>query len=368
MTLHVFNPQHDMALAANQWQFTAPKAGRQLAEELDYLPALWAEDGEAVLVHDICRAKDALQGLLGWAKDVQLVSHSQLAGLAITGVKPWGWDRSIVHDLRRLGISADILSDEETLDAIRKVSHRRWSTECLLPRLRPLDNSLVGEAAYVNRISTWKNPMVLKSPWSCSGRGVRYALDSAQWERQRTWASQVIYRQGGIMIEPYYHKVCDFAMEFDSTEEGVVYRGLSLFQTQHGGYTGNIIATEQQKLDKLSHYVPTSLLEKIKCAICEYISPFLRPIFRGPFGIDMMVVEDRGKFLLHPCVELNLRMTMGHVALSLASRNADMPRMMAIEYNGHYSFNNYLITNDNDKKNVFSRDVPYPIGVAGARL
>lgn len=368
MTLHVFNPQHDMALAANQWQFTAPKAGRQLAEELDYLPALWAEDGEAVLVYDIFRAKEALQGLSGWAKDVQLVSFSQLPGLAITSVKPWGWDRSIVHDLHRLDISSDILPDEETLDAIRNMSHRRWAAEHLLPRLRSLDSSLLGEAAYVNHIPTWENPMVLKSPWSCSGRGVRYALDVTQWERQRTWISQIIYRQGGIMVEPYYHKVCNLAMEFDSTEEGIIYRGLSLFQTHHGGYTGNIIATERQKLDQLSHYVPVSLLGKIKCAICEYISVFLRPIYSGPFGIDMMVVEDKGKYFLHPCVELNLRMTMGHVALSLANRTSDTPRMMAIGYNGHYSFNNYLITNDNDKKNVFLGDVPHPNDVAGARL
>jgi hypothetical protein len=53
--------------------------------------------------------------------------------------------------------------------------------------------------------------------------------------------------------------------------------------------------------------------------------------YEGPFGIDMMVVanpdatsekslaadiEER-QFLLHPCVEINLRRTMGHVALAL---------------------------------------------------
>ena len=30
MTLHVFNPEHDIALASNLSNFTAPHAGRQL--------------------------------------------------------------------------------------------------------------------------------------------------------------------------------------------------------------------------------------------------------------------------------------------------------------------------------------------------
>lgn len=55
--------------------------------------------------------------------------------------------------------------------------------------------------------------------------------------------------------------------------------------------------------------------------------------YTGPFGIDMMVVEgNAGKgFLLHPCVEINLRRTMGHVALSLtpADENAVMTMRIA---------------------------------------
>ena len=170
------------------------------------------------------------------------------------------------------------------------------------------------------------------------------------------------------MVEPYYHNVCDFAMEFDSTEDGIVYRGLSLFHTHHGGYVGNMIASEHDKLCQLSHYVPIDLLEKIKLAINEYMLPFLRPIYKGAFGIDMMVVDDEGKYFLHPCVELNLRMTMGHVALSLSERAIDMPRLMAIEYNGNYTFNNYLITNEDDKEKVFDWDLHRPDDDVGAKL
>ena len=50
--LHVFNPEHDIALASHQWQFTSPRAGRQLREDLCWLPVLWASEGDAILVSD----------------------------------------------------------------------------------------------------------------------------------------------------------------------------------------------------------------------------------------------------------------------------------------------------------------------------
>ena len=39
MNIHVFNPEHDIALASNLANFTAPHAGRQLRADLGFLPA-----------------------------------------------------------------------------------------------------------------------------------------------------------------------------------------------------------------------------------------------------------------------------------------------------------------------------------------
>ena len=52
-TLHLFNPEHDIALAAGLSNFTAPYAGRKLRTDLAYLPALWAAEGDVVLVDDV---------------------------------------------------------------------------------------------------------------------------------------------------------------------------------------------------------------------------------------------------------------------------------------------------------------------------
>ena len=53
MKLHIFNPEHDIALAANQECFTAPHAGRRLRTDLGFIPAFWASEGDMVLVDDV---------------------------------------------------------------------------------------------------------------------------------------------------------------------------------------------------------------------------------------------------------------------------------------------------------------------------
>ena len=50
MTLRIFNPEHDIALAADELHFTAPHAARELRTDLGFLPALWADDGDLILV------------------------------------------------------------------------------------------------------------------------------------------------------------------------------------------------------------------------------------------------------------------------------------------------------------------------------
>lgn len=123
-------------------------------------------------------------------------------------------------------------------------------------------------------------------------------------------------------------------MEFESDGQGKVrYLGLSLFHTQNGAYTGNVLATEEVKIEMISHYIPASLLKFIQEKICSILGPLYRDRYTGPFGVDMMVVsgDDHQHFTLNPCVEINLRRTMGHVALAL-SKQVPSGYVMRIDY------------------------------------
>lgn len=141
------------------------------------------------------------------------------------------------------------------------------------------------------------------------------------------------------MVEPYYKKVKDFALEFRSKGGGSVeYCGLSIFETNKSSYAGNLVACEDEKMSMLCKYLPESLVETVKQRLIEYFSlmPFAR--YEGPLGVDMMVVAggNAGRFLLHPCVEINVRRTMGHVANSQYSSPAEPPQLMHIIHDVNY--------------------------------
>ena len=63
MTLHIFNPEHDIALASGLANFTAPHAGRQLRHDLGFLPALWASEGDIIMVDAVDQARRSLERL-----------------------------------------------------------------------------------------------------------------------------------------------------------------------------------------------------------------------------------------------------------------------------------------------------------------
>ena len=94
MKICVFNPEHDLALAANLSNFTAPHAGRQLRADLGYLPALWATDGDYVLVDNVEDAERRYRILMRrpfgrFLTKEMLHGH----GYAFTSVDVWGFDQ-----------------------------------------------------------------------------------------------------------------------------------------------------------------------------------------------------------------------------------------------------------------------------------
>ena len=341
-TLYVFNPEHDLALASNLSNFTAPHAGRKLRADLGYLAALWADEDGYVLVENVEQAVKAygrLRARTGGGPR-RFVDKSQLARVIINKVEPWGWDLALRSFLLRYGVVEGVPSEEEIAE-IRKLSHRREAVGLLRELKLP---GTVGDSCCADLIVEVKQNLqfykhiVVKAPWSSSGRGVRF-IDGELNDYQERWIRNVVEKQGCVTIEPYYNKVKDFGMEFLSDGKGrVSYLGLSLFHTKNGAYTGNLIASEDEKMEILSRYISVDLLSSIREIICDKLGTLFNGLYQGPFGIDMMVVssEEKDLFLLHPCVEINLRRTMGHVALSIPPFADGFERVMRIDLTDRY--------------------------------
>ena len=336
MKLHIFNPEHDLALAANLKQFTAPHAGRQLRSDLAFIPALWAEEGDLVLVDDIDFAKNRVRHFGAELNSkVEFITKPQLKHLLKTefldSVHPWGWNLSLKGELERLGIPEIMLPTDAVLNEVREVSSRQWAA---LHLQRGVE--YVTETARVKELILQHGKAVVKAPWSSSGRGVKYvsaedfrtAGDYPTFER---WVANMIYHQGGVTVEPLYNKVRDFAMEFEMKDGKALYRGLSLFDTIKNAYSGNVLCSEAEKVEMMKPLMMICTKGE-KDEFCEAVL--------NQEGEDV----NRTGLGVVPCIEINLRRTMGHVAIDLyehlvANSSDEMKtnrtNIMRVEYDGN---------------------------------
>ncbi len=307
MTLYIFNPENDMALADGHAGYTPPARIRQMRRELWWLPQWWAAEDDIV-----------------WNGEDRLQVPDD------TTIRPWGWSAAICHQLRQAGVQESLLPSPRKLEKLRQLSHRQTAV-ALLQELReqlPLDGHLAGESVLCHTkeevedaVNSYGEAM-LKQPWSSSGRGLRKVspADLLSGERGES-----------VVVERFLHKVCDFALEFWlDGRGGVEYRGLSLFYTNDkGAYLGNWVAPEGQKLQWLTQYVPPQYLVEIRRWWEERLRHF---DYEGPVGIDMMLAREG----ICPCIEVNWRWTMGLVSCLVAEQGR-YGRMVVEYIYGHYS-------------------------------
>ncbi len=367
MTIHVFNPEHDIALASGSSRQTAPHTARELRQSLGFLPALWASNGDIVLVSDVDYACKALKKL-GISIDKLFILDKEGLKLLLMSlnydsysIDVWGWDAAIRHELHGLGIDIRCLPSDKWIDDLRQLSHRKTAVsilksvkeECsnLFAHLREF---LVGESflaeslSIVEQYSLQHDNFVVKSPWSSSGRGVKFVNNGLSIS-QRGWISNVLNQQGSVVIEPHYSKILDFGMEFSINNEGVVnYCGLSVFFTEKGAWTGNLIDEEDEKMRLVSSYVPQELLIAVREVLKKQLASVCHKKYKGVLGVDMMIVgqANANHYFLHPCVEINFRRTMGHVALAMCRRQSQPRRAMRIVHNVNYELKTTTIDNN----------------------
>lgn len=361
MTIHIFNPDHDIALAMNQSNFTPPHAGRQLRSDLGFLPALWARKGDFVLVDDVAAAQNAYRKLkLVRRTEVNFVELGDLKGLSERykriDIQPWGWNKTLWTTLQKAGIPVEVMPSKIAIETIRDLSNRRLAVK-LLDQLKDIP----GVTGFSRVCNTYEEVLVfldnnkdivVKAPWSSSGRGVKYMERELVDENALQWIANTIQKQHSVVAEMKCHKLHDFAIEFMSERNGKVKAcGISLFTTERGAYTGNILDGEKAKLQLLHSYIAPELLADIIARIEKFLSEHINGVYVGPLGVDMMVVANNARrsdnqpaYLLNPCVEINLRRTMGHVAMALGKRG--QRGTMAIEYAAK-SYKLKLINNNN---------------------
>lgn len=287
MRLLVFNPENDMALASGLSGYTAPEAIERYSRSHWMLPRLWA--GEDDLVWD-------------WKQN--------LSDKNITEVVPWGWSKALVYRLSKAGVKREVMPSDAVLDGLRTLSSRVFTSK--LQRELGLDVAVCTTWKEVESFQRCIGPSVMKAPWSSSGKGLMMVSSPTA----RGWMQNTVTREGAVVCERWMERVQDFALEFTVEESGAVrYEGLSVFRTSPSGrYVAHDFVTPEEQHAALMQWASEEEVQRWrkwwqKRLEADDIRAFS---YAGPMGVDMLVGAD-GR--INPCVELNWRMTMGHVAL-----------------------------------------------------
>lgn len=327
--LHIFNPEHDMALANGEANYMAPASARRMAAELASLPAWYAEPGDAVLAPSAYHLDFLRTAEERFGHGVSLLTEPELGGLdGRTRLSPWGWNPALKRRLADAGVDPGKLPSDHLLARLREGAHRLRAVE-LLPRLR-LDERFCGRSVYLRTADECGafvergGPCLLKAPLSGSGKGLNWCAGGFT-PPVAGWCARVCAEQGGVVGEPIYNNVQDFAMEFRVGGRGeVAFAGYSLFRTSGSGmYAGNALMSDGRILSFLSALVPAEAIERLRAVLTDAIEETFGGYYRGYLGVDMMVCRFPGaspEYRVHPCVEINLRMNMGVVARRVADR------------------------------------------------
>ena len=326
MKLHLFNPENDLALGLGCRNYTPPPHAAAIHRAGALLPLWWAGEDDLVI---------APEGLAAYAG--QLKERFGLHGNIFTGqpVKatpaPWGWSADAKRQFTVAGVRPETLPSDEMIGRLRLLSHRRMTIEiieglggdCPVPT-EATDPEAVVEA---ERLSPG---CFIKSPWSGSGRGVfcaRSLDEKALYKR----AAGIINRQGSVMVERGLDKELDFAALFHAEGGRVCFKGWSVFKAESRGmYSGNIVAPQSRLHEIICGYLPAEMLADTISREEEILSRLAGGSYEGWLGIDMMVYRENGEMKLMPCVEMNLRMTMGVAAMKIGEKlSLQTPALLA---------------------------------------
>ena len=279
-TLYVFNPEHDLCLANGDPNYVPPASALDFARRgVGNMRVIYGNDAEVIAADDFAL----------WRS-----SHDDSA---LRKIVPWGWDARLKQTLLRQGAAPWLLPSDLYIDRLRNLQHRStvmplqpfvWQVRC---------------AGEVTELLSQHPRLVLKAPWSGSGRRLRW-VDKELSAQDEAWIAKTVETQRCVMAEVRYNVKENFAFEFFIEDDMVRLVGLSLFVTQSGVYRHNILLPDDEIRRRLN------ISQDAESALMHWIRMAIVPDYEGYLGIDLMLT-DEGEVVVS---EVNLRHTMGLVA------------------------------------------------------
>jgi len=309
-----------------------------MQKELAYLPAWYANEDDFILTeYNIPGSftEYIRKNLINPALYITISNiEKQKENLSGQKVCLWGISPQAIHFFEtidnRFFLNLDI---PEWKNELIELNSRETSRDCLIHIISNSDNftdNIIPEFysstdEIERKIEAEKSEFFLvKAPFSSSGRGLLWLPQGKLTKTEKQIIHGLLKKQEIVSLEKKLNKKLDFALEFFSTGEKIIFEGFSFFKTdEKGNYKGNFIGNKNSIIINISNYIDLMLIEEAKKAVISYLNEKIKPFYKGYIGIDMMIYEDKGNFRLHPCVEINLRNNMGVVALNISRKIID---------------------------------------------
>jgi len=292
------------------------RAARAVATDLQHLPLLISKVSDVVIAQP--PSVSFLQGLraAGLTPGRVVSAVGSVAAPVIEALQPWGWSPAATAELAPL---------TSRVQRGPKGYEPGWAAlfaKTLAARWQPW--ATVAHTVDEARAAVCGDRFVVKAPLSAAG--TRRLVDRFDPATVQRWIDQ----DGAVVVQPWFDRVVDLSVHGVVDDEVPQAEGVVRFATSSRGvfrgvWLGPWLHGLPGELHRFAHDEgrrPGHVEQQLRSAWSEVAVEAQRRGYRGPLGVDAMVVRRGGRLALCPVVEANPRWTMGRVGWLLRQRLA----------------------------------------------
>ncbi|HEX5790448.1 MAG TPA: DUF455 family protein, partial [Luteolibacter sp.] len=328
--IHWFNPyaEEEIAAAAQGKVFRASGLAAAMQEDVEMVMLGWCRRDDILLVRKppgldhLARLKQAGFQL------PEIVESGRLDGRKLGGMRPWAWSPDISRQWQRHASQVSPNVPWQWREPLAPVQLSKEIGVRLMELLawqdRPqLCRNLDAALAAVNDLLQG-GAVLLKGVHACAGRDQLrvHGMDRTVED----WLGRTLAKHGAVVVERLRERVLDFSLLYEKRGDEVEPVGMTVMENDdHGRYVGTRVAPKWGSLlePEVAEFLyrDAQLMEWFDCRLPAALAELL-PDYHGPLGVDAMVHRQTdGSLVWLPVVELNVRMTMGRVALELLAKS-----------------------------------------------
>ncbi len=336
--IYIFNATSEMAISNGTVSFMPNKILTRFEQDLDVLPICYAHSNDVILVNQM-PDKQFLELLKKVGFKVprfklfaQALSDQDFLKEKKAHLRPWGWSPRIHHQLAPFKNQCsqsyldqpnaywkpehkELYSRKLALECLKYIINNTSSNKYISKTLLPV---ICTQQSEVEALQQKWQQIVIKSPWSSSGRGLQVLRKAFINKSVEQALNSTLKSQTYVMVEALLNKQLDFSVQFYSDGKGKLnFLGFGFFNTNDNGqYQANYIGYTPELFNQSLSKTEQECLVK---AICTALKTHkIADDYCGYLGIDcMLFLDEKGEMKIQPCLEINLRYNMGTIAIKL---------------------------------------------------